>query len=89
MRFLADIPDDDVQWLDRRATDEGKSRAALLREAVAAFRVESGEGIERYFGMWKDRGDLGDAVEEQRQLRADGARVARRDPDLFGLRATE
>jgi len=89
MRFLADIPDDDVQWLDRRAADEGKSRAALLREAVAAFRAESGEGIERYFGMWKDRSDLGDAVEEQRQLRADSGRVARRDPDLFGPRIAE
>jgi len=89
MRFLADIPDDDVQWLDRRAAEEGKSRAALLREAVTAFRAESGEGIERYFGMWKDRHDLGDAVEEQRRLRADDARMVRRDPDLFGPRGTE
>lgn len=85
MRFLADIPDYDLQWLDRRAAEEGKSRAALLREAVAAFRAESGEGIERYFGMWKDRADLGDAVDEQRQLRADPRRpAAARDPDLFG-----
>jgi hypothetical protein len=89
MRFLADIPDDDVQWLDRRAAEEGKSRAALLREAVVAFRAESGEGIERYFGMWKDRRDLGDAVDEQRQLRTDSARAARRDPDLFGSRGSE
>jgi len=89
MRFLADIPDDDVQWLDRRAAEEGKSRAALLREAVTAFRAESGEGIERYFGMWKDRRDLGDGVEEQRRLRADSARVAPRDADLFGPRASE
>jgi hypothetical protein len=79
MRFLADIPDDDVQWLDRRAAEEGKSRAALLREAVAAFRAEGGEGIERYFGIWKDRKDLADGVEEQRRLRADA-----RDTDLFG-----
>jgi hypothetical protein len=55
-RILADLPDDDIRWLDARAAERGLSRAALLREAVAAYR-ESGRvgGIERYFGLWQDR----------------------------------
>lgn len=36
MRFLADIPDDDIQWLDALATEQGVSRAELVRRAVAA-----------------------------------------------------
>ncbi|MCW3836262.1 ribbon-helix-helix domain-containing protein [Sphingomonas canadensis] len=56
MRFLVDIPDEDLGWLDRKAAETGKSRAALVREAVAAYRAQTGgDGIERYFGIWKDR----------------------------------
>lgn len=55
-RILADLSEDDIHWLDACAATRGMSRAALLREAVAAYRetVQSG-GIERYFGMWRDR----------------------------------
>ena len=64
MRFLADIPDEDVKWLDRLAKEQGKSRAAVLREAVAAYRAEAPDDwIERGFGLWKDRTDIGDAVD--------------------------
>ena len=34
-RFLVDIPEEDVARLDALAKAEGKSRAAVLREAVA------------------------------------------------------
>jgi predicted transcriptional regulator len=55
-RILADIPDDDIRWLDALAARRGQSRAAVLREAVAAFREASQQkGIERYFGIWRDR----------------------------------
>ena len=40
-RILADLPDDDIQWLDARAAEEGKSRASVLREAVASFKAQS------------------------------------------------
>ena len=51
MRFLADIPDEDVKWLDRVAREQGRSRAAILREAVAAYRAEAPDNwIERGFG---------------------------------------
>jgi hypothetical protein len=74
-RILADLPEDDVKWLDAQAAEQGKSRAQLLREAVSAYRAEeSKEGIEKYFGIWKDRKDIGDAVDWQRRERASWTR---------------
>lgn len=58
-RILVDLPDEDIKWLDRLAEEQGKSRAALLREAVSAFRGGgSVNWIERGFGLWKGRADL-------------------------------
>lgn len=37
-RILADLPDEDVKWLDRLAEEQGKSRAAVLREVVVWYR---------------------------------------------------
>ncbi|HEX7849279.1 MAG TPA: ribbon-helix-helix protein, CopG family [Sphingomonas sp.] len=72
MRTLVDIPDDDIQWLDRKAAEEGKSRAAVLREAVSVYRAEaSKDWIARGAGYWKNRRDIGDAVEYQRAMRED------------------
>lgn len=91
-RFLADLPDDDVKWLDARAAEQGKSRAAVLREAVSAYRAEAPmDWIEAGFGAWKGRTDIGDAVEWQRRERASSARpwdddyedVKAEFPDLF------
>ena len=92
MRFLADIPDDDVKWLDNRAAELGKSRASVLRDAVAAYRAESPQDwIARGFGAWKHRTDIGDAVDWQRRERASSIRpwdfdyleVRAEFPDLF------
>lgn len=56
MRILADLPDDDIAWLDERAAQLGMSRAQLLRDAVAAYRAEARrEGIESFFGIWRER----------------------------------
>lgn len=92
-RILADLPEADIKWLDRMAEEQGVSRASLLREAVSAFRSDSAKGgIEQYFGIWKDRKDLGDAVDWQRRERASATRswdgdfedVEAEFPDLFG-----
>ena len=92
MRTLVDLPEDDIQWLDRKAAEQGKSRAALVREAVAAYRAEApASGIDQAFGIWKDRTDIGDAVEWQRRERASWTRpwdddyeeVRAEFPDLF------
>lgn len=96
MRTLVDIPDDDISWLDSKAAEQGKSRAALVREAVAAYRAEAASPpdlswIDAGFGAWKDRTDIGDAVEWQRRERASSTRpwdddyeeVRAEFPDLF------
>ena len=74
-RILADLPDDEIKRLDCIAAEQGKSRASVLREAVAAYRgppvVGNKDWIERYAGLWADRDDIGDAVEYQRAMRED------------------
>ncbi|WP_408589113.1 CopG family transcriptional regulator [Novosphingobium sp.] len=75
-RILADLPDDDIKWLDTRAAEQGRSRASVLRDAVAAYKaqaVSSGnkDWILRGAGYWKDRADIGDGVEYQQAIRED------------------
>lgn len=75
-RILADLPDEDIQWLDARAAEQGKSRASLVREAVASYKAQSPasgkkDWIERGAGYWKDRADIGDAVEYQQAIHED------------------
>ena len=91
-RILADLPDDDIEWLDSRAAELGKSRASVLREAVQAYRAEAPKDwLEAGFGAWKDRTDIGDSVEWQRRERASWTRpwdddyeeVKAEFPDLF------
>ncbi|WP_235527177.1 ribbon-helix-helix protein, CopG family [Sphingopyxis sp. 113P3] len=72
MRFLADIPDCDVEWLDALAEEQGVSRAELVRRAVASFRAEvSGDAIDNAFGIWRDRADISDGLAYQRRLRGE------------------
>ncbi len=75
-RILADLPDADIKWLDARAEEQGKSRAAVLREAVATYKAQSPasgakDWIERGAGYWKGRTDIGDPIEYQRSMRED------------------
>jgi predicted transcriptional regulator len=74
MRVLADIPDDDLKKLDAMAAKHKRSRAAAIREAVKLYLVQNADNkdwIERGAGYWKDRDDIGDAVEYQRAIRED------------------
>lgn len=75
-RILADLPDDDIKWLDQIAAEQGKSRAQVLREAVSGYRAHSpADGnkswIKRGAGLWKHRTDILDGVEYQRAIRED------------------
>lgn len=92
MRTIVDIPEDDIRWLDRKAGELRTSRTALVREAVAAYRSQAPKDwLARGFGLWKDRTDIGDAVEWQRRERASWTRPWDHDyqevraefPDLF------
>jgi predicted transcriptional regulator len=73
MRTLVDIPDEILVDLDSLARRHGRSRAAEVREALAAHvRKRSGnDWIARGAGYWKDRGDIGDGVDYQRAMRDD------------------
>jgi predicted transcriptional regulator len=75
-RILADLPDEDIKWLDQLAAEQGKSRASVLREAVATYKAQTPargtkDWIVRGAGYWKDRADIGDPIEFQRAMRAD------------------
>lgn len=72
MRTLIDLPEEDVSWLDRKAAETGKSRAAMVREAVSSYRARVGqEGIARYFGLWKARPDIVDGLDYERRIRSE------------------
>lgn len=74
-RILADLPDDDLKWLDQRAAEQGKSRAAVLREAVQAYRAEAPlDWLESGFGAWARHGVSVDPHEYDRQRRAEWTR---------------
>jgi predicted transcriptional regulator len=72
-RILADLPDEDIAKLDALAAKGNKSRAAAIRDAVKAYLVQNADNdwIRRGAGYWKDRTDIGDAVEYQRAMRED------------------
>lgn len=71
-RILLDLADHDIEWLDRLAAEQGRSRAAVLREAVSNYLEGCGkEGFEKYFGLWERHGSTVDGLEYERQLRGE------------------
>ena len=94
-RILADLPDDEIERLDRIAREQGKSRAAVLREAVSAYRAKPAENdmswLEAGFGLWKRHGIEYDPHEYERKRRAEWTRywdddyeeVRAESPDMF------
>lgn len=94
-RILADLPDDDIERLDRIAKEQGKSRAAVLREAVAAYDAQPADDdvswIDRGFGLWARHGLSIDPREYERKRRAEWTRpwdddyeeVRAESPDMF------
>lgn len=74
IRTLISLDEEDKQWLDRRAKEEGKTMAEVVRTAVRRYReqCESGSGelpleqlLRRTSGLWQG----GDGLEYQRSLR--------------------
>lgn len=74
-RILADFTDADIEWLDRLAAEQGTSRAALLREAVASFRAQAKDGIERGIGLWARKGFNEDGLAFQERVRKTADRL--------------
>lgn len=96
-RILADLPDEDIKWLDARAAEEGKSRASVLREAVSAYKAQTpssdADWIEQGFGLWARQGSVRDPGKEEASRQAEWTRPwdddydAIRDaaPDAFSI----
>ena len=97
-RILVALGGDRTAKLDALAGQRGASRAALIREAVDKLidldgdeRARRLSGLRAGFGAWKNRTDIGDAVEWQRRERAGWTRpwdddydeVRAEFPDLF------
>jgi len=56
MRIIVELPDQQIESLDRVSDTEHLPRAALIREAIAEFlQKKSGPVAEAAFGLWKDR----------------------------------
>lgn len=69
MRTVIDVPDQ-IKSLDKVSGTEQRSRAALIREAIAEFLLKkSGPSAEAAFGLWKDRQT--DSLRYQKDLRAE------------------
>lgn len=69
MRTVIDIPDDEVQHLDRLAAKVGSSRAALSREAVRELlaRRPTERRLEAFFGRRQHKAQ--DGVAYRKRLR--------------------
>lgn len=74
-RFLVDVPEEDVARLDALARAEGKSRAAILREAVTNYIANSNKDwLEAGFGLWAKYGFTEDGMDYQNRLREEWVR---------------
>lgn len=94
-RILADLPEEEIKRLDQLAAEQGKSRAAVLRDAVAAYRPPSAESdmswLDAGFGLWARHGVEHDPHEYDRKRRAEWTRywdddyeeVRAESPDMF------
>lgn len=70
MRTLVDIPEDDLRALAELGEQSRKSRAALIREAVAAFlAAQKRRPPADAFGLWGSAGPEG--VAYQRRIRSE------------------
>ncbi len=68
MRTLIDIPEHDLAVLNRISKTENVSRAELVRRAITAYlapRKRDNSGLRKAFGLWKDNGEDGLAMQER------------------------
>lgn len=92
-RTLIALGDERLEQLDRIAQRRGRSRSAVIRDAVDRFiadnEVDDRERrralLRQGFGAWRHRTDIGDSVEWQRRERASWTRPW--DPDYEEVKA--
>jgi len=70
MRILTEIEDEHVEQLDAMASQAKRSRAALIRDAVAAYLgIQKQTHAEDAFGLWGKR--KVDGLAYQKKMRAE------------------
>lgn len=73
MRILMDLPDDQIAALTEIGARDHKSRAAVIRDAIAAYlagrrRTE----VKNTFGLWRREGqEVVDGLDYQKALRGE------------------
>ena len=70
MRTIIEIPKEVVEKLDRIGSDENRSRASLIRDAIDGFRETKTDRTDKTasFGIWKNR--KVDGLDLQKRLRS-------------------
>ncbi|WP_159952920.1 CopG family transcriptional regulator [Rhizobium sp. 18065] len=69
MRTLVDIPEAQIEALDKLAAQKQVSRAALIREAVGdLLDRQKDDAVRNGFGLW---GNAEDGLSIQRRLRSE------------------
>ncbi|HEY0513160.1 MAG TPA: ribbon-helix-helix protein, CopG family [Thermoanaerobaculia bacterium] len=85
IRTLISLDEEDKQWLDRRAKEEGRTMTQLVRDAVKRYReqCEATQGepslqqlLARTAGIWPG----GDGLSWQREVRGEWEREAGEEP---------
>lgn len=73
MRTLVDLPQNQLEALARLGKANGRSRAALVREAVAEYLGKHQAGdLDEAFGLWQNEtGEVEDGLAYQERLRAE------------------
>jgi hypothetical protein len=73
MRTIIDLPEEQIQALDRWCRRDGISRAEAIRRAIAqTVTVQSAADTGQAFGLWRDRPV--DGVVYQRRVRKEWER---------------
>ena len=74
MRTIIDLPERQVDALERISRSTKRSRAELIRQAVDSYLKEHLPGRDEAFGLWKRAGVREEGVAFQRRLRKEWKR---------------
>ena len=69
MRTLVDIPDGQIKWLAAICMTEKRTRAELIRTAIAEYLEKHKPTGDNVFGIWKD-GNV-DGLSYQERVRSE------------------
>jgi metal-responsive CopG/Arc/MetJ family transcriptional regulator len=69
MRTIIDLPDRQIEELERLVRSRNLSRAELIRQAIERYLQENAPAREEAFGLWKGAGARQDGLALQRRLR--------------------